>query len=373
MLRIIDLCAGIGGMRKGFEITRHFKNVLSAETDKFACITYEHLYGNNPLNDITTEAFKHLVEETEYEVLLAGFPCQTFSRAGLQEGFDNQERGIIFSHIVEIIQRTKPQGIFLENVDHLITHNNGETFRHIIDALELDLNYKIIGVNRNENDELLYDPRTFIRNSKHFGVPQNRPRTYIMGFDREHFDNADEVQRELPKERTPILYESLNTLLEQKVDYKYYMSQGYYDTLVAHKVREAEKGNGFGFKIINAEGIKRPIANTLLATGGSGKERNLIIDTSVDPSGKIVARKQTPINDKFIRVLTPTEWGKLQGFIGYAFVDADGNDMFSLPEQISDAQKYKQFGNSVTIPVIESMAEFMIECFEFFRCRSINK
>lgn len=224
MPRIIDLCAGIGGMRKGFELTGHFNNVLSAETDKFACMTYENLYNNNPLNDITTEEFKLLVEQTEYEVLLAGFPCQTFSRAGLQEGFDNQERGVIFNHIVEIIQRTRPQGIFLENVDHLITHNQGETFQHIIDALETELNYKIIGVNRNEDDNLIYDPRTFIRNSRNFGVPQNRPRTYIMGFDRENFNNADEIVGLLPIGGEQVLYESITPLLERGVEYKYYMS-----------------------------------------------------------------------------------------------------------------------------------------------------
>jgi len=369
MPRIIDLCAGIGGMRKGFELTGHFENVLSAETDKFACMTYEHLYGNNPLNDITTEEFKQLAEQTEYEILLAGFPCQTFSRAGLQEGFNNEERGVIFNHIVEIIQRTRPQGFFLENVDHLITHNQGETFQHIIDALEIDLNYKVIGVNRDENNNLIYDTHTFIRNSRYFGVPQNRPRAYIMGFDREHFNDADEIQDFLPQGRDEILYASLTPLLERRVDYKYYMSQGYYDTLVAHRARQARNGNGFGFKVINAKGIENPVANTLLATGGSGKERNLVRDTSRRPVGRMVGSKTTPINDQYIRVLTPTEWGKLQGFINYAFINTDGDDEFDFPEGISDAQKYKQFGNSVTIPVIESMAGFMVECLRFLGVR----
>ena len=95
-LRTIDLCAGIGGIRKGFELTGHFENVLSAEIDKYACITYEHLYGENPQNDLTLNEFKNRIDALEYEVLLAGFPCLTFSRAGLEEGFNNETKGIIF-------------------------------------------------------------------------------------------------------------------------------------------------------------------------------------------------------------------------------------------------------------------------------------
>ena len=114
--RTIDLCAGIGGIRKGFEMTGNYVNVLSAEVDKYACLTYEHLYGENPSNDLTSEEFKNLVDNTEYEVLLAGFPCQTFSRAGNEEGFNDEEKGIIFNHIAEIIEMTLHLAVFLENV-----------------------------------------------------------------------------------------------------------------------------------------------------------------------------------------------------------------------------------------------------------------
>ena len=150
-LRTIDLCAGIGGIRKGFEMTGQFENILSAEIDKYACITYEHLYDENPYNDITSTEFKDRVEGIDYEVLLAGFPCQTFSRAGLEEGFNDERKGIIFNHIAEIIDRTRPRGVFLENVDNLIRHDNGNTIRTIINRLELDLNYKVIGVMYDEN------------------------------------------------------------------------------------------------------------------------------------------------------------------------------------------------------------------------------
>ena len=105
-LNTIDLCAGIGGIRKGFEMTGHFENVLSAEIDKFACKTYRHLYGDDANNDLTKEAFKQTVVQTPYDVLLAGFPCQTFSRAGLEEGFNDTTKGTIFYHIADIIRRT---------------------------------------------------------------------------------------------------------------------------------------------------------------------------------------------------------------------------------------------------------------------------
>lgn len=106
--RTVDLCAGIGGVRRGFELTGLFRNVLSAEKDTWACKTYEHIFGDDPNNDVTSKDFKMLVEQTPYDVLLAGFPCQTFSRVGLEEGFENEEKGKIFHHIAEILERTRP-------------------------------------------------------------------------------------------------------------------------------------------------------------------------------------------------------------------------------------------------------------------------
>ena len=360
--RTIDLCAGIGGIRKGFELTGNFINVLSAETDLFARRTYEHLFQEDPLNDLTSDNFKENVDVLEYEILLAGFPCQPFSRAGLQEGFNNETRGIIFAHIADIIERTRPRGVFLENVDHLLTHNRGTTFRQILETLEYDLNYKIIGVTRNEDDELVYGRNGFIRNSRFFGVPQNRPRTYIMGFDRERFEEVDNFAVLLPESRDEVIFNNLNDLLEVEVAPKYYLSQGYLDTLIAHKQRQQDNGNNYGYKILNEEGVENPVSCTLLATGGSGKERNLIYDMREGIPGMVVAKKNTPINTQGIRTLTPTEWGRLQGFIGYAYVNGYGEDEFAFPDGISDFQKYKQFGNTVTIPLVETMADFMYDC-----------
>ena len=365
-LRTIDLCAGIGGIRRGFELTGFFRNVLSAEKDEWACKTYEHIFGDNPNNDVTSEEFKLLVEQTPYDILFAGFPCQTFSRVGLEEGFENEEKGKIFHHIVNIMERTRPSAFLLENVDHLVTHDKGETFRYIIDELVVRLKYKVIGVSFDDNGKSVYSGKDFIRNSRNFGVPQNRPRTYIVGFDSERFSREllERLPMQLPQERTEKLYKDLNDLLERNVEAKYYMASGYLETLKRHREREKGKGNGFGYRVVNGEEIAVPIANTLLATGGSGKERNLIYAPKEGIGGTEIKGKKTPLNNEGIRVMTPTEWGKLQGFINYAFLDDNGNEGFSLPEGIPNAQQYKLFGNSVTIPAIEEMAKFIAECFK---------
>ena len=115
---------------------------------------------------------------------------------------------------------------------------------------------------------------------------------------------------------------------------------------------------------MNDPSIEHPVANTLLATGGSGKERNLIFDPKDDIAGQQIPGKQTPLNDKGIRIMTPSEWGKLQGFINYAFLDKNGEECFSFPQDMPDSQQYKQFGNAVTIPVIKEMAQFIIDCID---------
>ncbi len=367
--RTIDLCAGIGGIRRGFELTGWFQNVLSAEVDKYACKTYQHLFRENPYNDLTTDDFKALVAATQYEVLLAGFPCQTFSRVGKEEGFENELKGQIFFHIAEIMRETRPMAFLLENVDRLVTHNDGKTFRVILDTLVNQLGYHVVGVEKSDAGELLYDPKQFIRNSRDFGMPQNRPRTYIIGFDTERFpvEKLKLLPKELPLRCDNHLYEDLNDLLDEDVEAKYYMASGYFETLVKHRARQEKKGYGFGYRIVNAPSIEHPVANTLLATGGSGRERNLIYDPREGIAGLMIPGKKTPLNDKGIRVMTPAEWGKLQGFINYAFIEEDGTDRFSFPDDVPNVQRYKQFGNSVTIPVIREMALFIVNCINQLR------
>lgn len=364
--RTIDLCAGIGGIRKGFELTGQFENVLSAEIDKYACMTYRHLFGDDPQNDLTSVEFKNAVSQIQYDVLLAGFPCQTFSRVGREEGFDDETKGQIFFHIAEIMKKTRPMVFFLENVERLATHDDGNTFRIIVDTLINDLGYYIIGVDRSDTGELIYKPKDFIRNSRDFGVPQNRPRTYIIGFDTERFsiEKLRKLPRVIPTCGTEKLYTDLNDLLDKNVDARYYMASGYLETLVRHRARQEGKGYGFGYRIVNEEGIEHPIANTLLATGGSGRERNLVYDPRDGIAGLWIPGKKTPLNDKGIRIMTPSEWGKLQGFVNYAFLNENKEDTFSFPTGIPRVHQYKQFGNSVTIPVIKEMARFICACID---------
>lgn len=362
--RTIDLCAGIGGIRRGFEMTGCFTNVLAAEIDKYACQTYQHLYGEDASNDLTSDDFKKKVVNTPYDVLLAGFPCQTFSRVGKEEGFEDETKGQIFFHIAHIIKNTRPMAFFLENVDRLVTHDDGNTIKVIFETLINELGYYIPGVKKNDDGSLTYAPKSFVRNSREFGVPQNRPRTYIIGFDTERFPLKDlqKLPETLPEKSENKLYEDLNDLLEKDVDPKYYMASGYFDTLVRHRERQEGRGYGFGYRIVNDKSIEHPMANALLATGGSGKERNLIYAPKEGIAGLTIKGKKTPLNDKGIRIMTPIEWGKLQGFINYAFLDENGNDFFSFPEGMPNAQQYKQFGNSVTIPAIKAMAEYMLGC-----------
>lgn len=369
MYKTIDLCAGIGGIRRGFELTGQFENVLSAEIDRYACQMYEHLYDENPQNDVTDEDFKLQVEKINYDILLAGFPCQSFSRAGNEEGFLDKTRGTIFFDLADIIKRTRPKAFMLENVDNLLSHDKGNTFKTILKILIDELNYKVIGAEKDEDGEITFHRQNFLRNSRDFGLPQNRPRVYIMGFNADNFtpELINELNKKsLPTHRAkPPILQTLVDALEQKAEPKYYLSQGYVETLEKHKSRHKEKKNGFGYIVLNLPNEEKAYSNALLATGGSGKERNLIYDYNEEIPGMVVGSKKTPLNDQHIRLMTPNEWAKLQGFLGYAFIDKNtGEDHFSYPDKLSDAQKYKQFGNSVTIPAIEEMANFMLECFD---------
>ena len=364
--KTIDLCAGIGGIRRGFELAGGFKNIISAEIDESACRTYEHLFHDNPRNDIASDAFKKKITKLHYDILLAGFPCQAFSSVGLKQGFEDSTRGTIFFDIANIIKNTIPKVVFLENVENIINHDKGNTFKTIIKTLDEELDYEIIGFPHGELRNLKQHSHSFIRNSRYFGVPQNRPRVYIVAFSRAYFGkHLNLLPQELPNERKrEVIYRDLNDILERNVSERFFLSSGYLETLEKHRIRQKQNGNGFGYRIVNENNIKHPIANTLLATGGSGRERNLIYDSinGKKYAGTEVSGKYSPINTKFIRTMTPTEWGRLQGFIGYGFVNKDGVDEFSFPDLIPITQQYKQLGNSVTIPVIEEMALFIKRC-----------
>ncbi|MDO5568863.1 MAG: DNA (cytosine-5-)-methyltransferase [bacterium] len=357
--KCIDLFAGIGGIRKGYEMTGRFQNVLSAEIDKYACLTYKHLYGDDAFNDVTSEDFKQKVEDTDYEILLAGFPCQAFSIAGKQQGFQDQTRGTLFFDLADIISRTKPKAFMLENVEGLLKHSKGETFKTIIRTLDF-LDYKIVGVEVKGN-EVIFNSKDLVRTTKDFGIPQKRARIFIMGFRKEDIPK-NYIFPKLPTHGEKIIYNNLYDLIENKVDSKFYLSERLLTTLKNHKTNHSEAKSGFGYIIVN-EG-KNPVSNTIMATGGSGKERNLIRQYNSEYDNILVGRNN-PINKEGIRHMTPIEWGKLQGFINYAFIE-NGEDKFSFPHEISETQKYKMFGNSVSIPVIQEMAKYMIERLDDF-------
>lgn len=242
----------------------------------------------------------------------------------------------------------------LENVEGLLRHDKGKTFEIIINVLIRELNYKIIGVNE-DNDSLIYKAEDFIRKTKDFGLPQKRARTYIVGF-RKDIIPLNFKFKPLPKYRESVIFKNIYEVLDKNVSPKYYLSEQYITTLEKHKKNHKEKGNGFGFEIVNIG--ENPIANTILATGGSGKERNLIFQENHEYYGKMFGSKKSPINDKGIRVMTPNEWARLQGFKDYAFINSS-IDTFSFPQTISETQQYKQLGNSVSIPVIEEIAKYI--------------
>lgn len=363
--RTVDLFAGIGGIRKGFEMTGRFTTVLSAEIDKYACITYEHLFNENPYNDVTDETFKLHMSEIDYDVLLAGFPCQSFSIAGKKEGFRDRTRGTLFFDVADILEKTRPKAFLLENVEGLVRHKRGQTFRIILETLVQELDYCVIGVSEKKG-KLEYESSSFIVNSRFFGIPQNRPRVYVIGLDKRRYGTLLETlgTLQLPKSNNKKIYNNLEDLLEFGASPEFYLAEGYLETLRKHRSRHREKGNGFGYVVVNDPDNPLEYSNAILATGGSGRERNLVYDPQPHIEGMIVPGKHTPLNKDGIRIMTPTEWAKLQGFANYAFMKG-GVDTFSFPPSISRAQQYKQLGNSVTIPVIEEMAKLMISALDF--------
>lgn len=318
MYKSVDLFAGIGGIRLGFDkaFEKDIETVFVSEWDKKAQETYRANFKDkfDIQGDITQIEEKKI---PQHDILLAGFPCQAFSLAGLKKGFEDA-RGTLFFDVVRIAEYHKPKVIFCENVKNLVNHDKGKTFKVITRILE-NLGYKV------------YEK---VLNSKNFGVPQNRERIYIVAF-REDIDSSDFSFPEETADSKVIA----DIMEEKEVSPKYYLSDVYLDSLIRHKERHESKGNGFGYEIKKLD----EIANTLVC-GGMGRERNLIIDrrlTNFTP----VTHIKGEINKKYIRKMTPREWARLQGF----------PDNFKFV--VADTHLYKQFGNSVTVSVIEAIAK----------------
>lgn len=323
MLKSIDLFAGIGGIRMGFDnaFGENIETVFVSEWDKFAQTTYSANFTDTvSINgDITQIDEKDI---PAFDICLAGFPCQAFSLAGQRKGFDDDykgmSRGTLFFDVARICEYHKPKVIFCENVKGLTIHDKGRTFKVITGTLE----------------EMGYTVYHKVLNSKDYGVPQNRERIYIVAFR----NDIDSSTFTFPAPTNPDT--TLMDIIEKKpVPAKYYLSETYLATLKAHKARHEAKGNGFGYEIRPLTGIAGAIV-----CGGMGRERNLIIDKrqkDLTPTTHI----KGAINKEGIRKMTPREWARLQGF----------PDTYQLV--LADTHLYKQFGNSVSVPVIQAIAE----------------
>ena len=304
--RFIDLFAGIGGIRMPYQELGG-RCVFSSEWDAPAQKTYRVNYGEILAGDITK------IEADDipgFDVLLGGFPCQPFSQAGLHKGFADT-RGTLFFEIERIIEKKRPKAFLLENVKQLAGHDRGRTLKVIREHLEA----------------LDYHVDTKVLRAADFGVPQNRERIYIVGFNKRHYKLPEKYKFPYPapeKKKT-----RLGDILEKNVDDKYTISDTLWAGHQRRKIEHQAKGNGFGFSLFNEES---EYANTISARYyKDGSE--ILID-------------QGP--EKNPRKLTPRECARLQGF----------PENFVIP--VSDSQAYKQFGNSVAVPVIRAIATAMV-------------
>lgn len=307
----IDLFAGIGGIRLAYQ-NLGGKCVFSSEWDKFAKMTYEANYGEVPFGDIT-----QISEESipDHDILLGGFPCQPFSIAGVSKkkslgrnhGFLDETQGTLFFDIARIIEHKKPKAFMLENVKNLVSHDKGRTFKVIkntLEKLDYSINYQVL-------------------NGKHF-VPQNRERILIVGFRNDIFHGGEDFQfPELP-EPTKVFKD----ILEDRIDPKYTLSDKLWNYLQEYAKKHKAKGNGFGYGMTDLNGISRTISARYYKDGS---------EVLIPQKGKNPRR------------LTPRESARLQGF----------PDSFIIP--VSDNQAYRQFGNSVTVPLIQAVGKQLVK------------
>jgi DNA (cytosine-5)-methyltransferase 1 len=298
-IKIIDLFAGIGGIRTGFE-EYGCESVFSSEWDEPAQKTYQANFDEVPYGDIT----KIDPEEIPpFDIVLAGFPCQPFSQAGKKLGLADT-RGTLFFDIAKIVEKHKPSVVFLENVKRFRSHDGGRTFETIKTVLE-DLGYEV---------------HAKVLNAKDFGVPQNRERIYIVAF-------LGQTTFEFPKSSG--IKTRLGDILEKNVDSKYTLSDKLWSGHQRRKKQHENKGNGFGYSLFNED-----------------SEYTSTISARYYKDGSEILIEQKGKNP---RKLTPREAARLQGY----------DDSFIIP--VSDAQAYKQFGNSVAVPVIKALAKEVIK------------
>lgn len=304
--RFIDLFAGIGGIRIPFQELGG-DCVFTSEWDKFAQKTYRLNFGDEPHGDITQINEKDI---PNFDVLLAGFPCQPFSQAGLKKGFADT-RGTLFFEIERILKEKRPKAFLLENVKQLKGHDRGRTLQVILKHLD-DLNYYV---------------KYEVLRAGDFGVPQNRERIYIVGISKDHFNLPENYEFEFPM---PTYQKTrVGNILEQDVNEKFTISDALWEGHQRRKKEHQEKGNGFGYSLFNADSEYTNTISARYYKDGS----EILIDQG---------------EGKNPRKLTPRECARLQGF----------PEKFIIP--VSDTQAYKQFGNSVAVPVIREVAKCII-------------
>lgn len=307
----IDLFAGMGGFRLAMQ-AQGGECVFSSEWNNFAQQTYLANFGEMPFGDITKDSTKNYIPK-KFDILCAGFPCQPFSIAGVSKkkslgretGFKDKTQGTLFFDVADIISRHRPKAFYLENVKNLTSHDKGNTFRIIRETLE-ELDYSI--------HYQVMDGQTY--------VPQHRERIMIVGFDnkifrgKEHFDFPEQHQAT----------RTVREILDPNIDPKYTLSDKLWSYLQAYAEKHKAKGNGFGYGLVDLDGITRTLSARYYKDGSE-----ILI-----PQG----RGKNP------RKLSPRECARLMGYPDEYILSA-----------VSEVQAYRQCGNSVVVPLITAVSE----------------
>lgn len=311
----IDLFAGIGGMRIAFE-SAGGRCVYSNEWNKYSQQTYYANFGEQPDGDITKVAAESI---PDHDILVAGFPCQPFSIAGVSKkqslgratGFEDKTQGTLFFDVCRILKAKRPKAFMLENVKNLCSHDKGRTFKIIQESLA-ELNYKVFF--------RILDGKAY--------VPQHRERIVIVGFDMNRYGDGVEFDFDLkPAKHQP----TIKDILEDEVSEKYTLSDKLWNYLQNYAAKHKAAGNGFGYGIAPLDGVSRTLSARYYKDGSEV----LIAQEGKNP-----------------RRLTPRECARLQGF----------PESFKIP--VSDTQAYKQFGNSVVVPLMTEVAKLIIDKLE---------
>lgn len=311
----IDLFAGMGGFRLAMQ-AQGGKCVFSSEWNAYSQKTYFSNFGDMPFGDITKEVTKSYIPE-KFDILCAGFPCQPFSIAGVSKkkslgretGFKDKTQGTLFFDVADIISRHRPKAFFLENVKNLTSHDKGNTFRVIRETLE-ELRYSI--------HYLVMDGQTY--------VPQHRERIMIVGFDKDVFDGKEVFEFPEQHEAT----RSIKEILDPNIPSKYTLSDKLWAYLQNYAEKHRAKGNGFGYGLVDLNGITRTLSARYYKDGSE-----ILI-----PQGE----------GKNPRRLSPRECARLMGY----------PDAYRI-DRVSDVQAYRQCGNSVIVPLITAVSEQIIK------------